>query len=179
MNSAIEKLEQELWDACVIQRASQNQEMTQRWQTDEYSHLKERFLVQTMPTELNHLVQNALLEWQSIENKVCLSSQIDREHFLIEFEKLRQDFLNGDREWLKVIKPLQAATNGAVRNMDWVNLFAWVLPNADKEHTEELRVTGRMVAAIFYIELLSKHGNNPENDNLKKIEARWRLVNKI
>jgi hypothetical protein len=33
--------------------------------------------------------------------------------------------------------------------MDWVNLFSWVLPSADRERAEAHRVVGRMVVAII------------------------------
>jgi hypothetical protein len=60
--------------------------------------------------------------------------------------------------------------------MDWVNLFSWVLPNADRERAEAHRVVGRMVVALFYVELLSKHGADDQSLPLRQIEARWRLV---
>lgn len=177
MNSPIDKLEQELWNACVIQRAAQNEEAIDRWQRNELSHLKERFIVQTMPSELNGLVQSALVQWEQIETKLCSNLRITREKFLNEFEKAREDFLNRGNEYQKTVTSMQYKVYGTVRNMDWVNLFSWVLPNADKEHSDKYRTIGRMVTAIFYIEMLSKHGHDYENENLKKIEARWRLVN--
>ncbi len=160
MNSPIDKLERELWDSCVTQHPAQNQESTVRWQTDELSHLKERFSVHSMPAELDALVQDALIQWQKIEKKLCSGLGINREHFLNEFEKAREDFHNKGNEWQRLINSMKRGVYGAVRNMDWVNLFSWVLPNADKKHTEEHRKTGRMVTAVFYIELLSKHGYN-------------------
>lgn len=177
MNSPIDRLEREFWDSCVTQRPAQNQESIDRWQTDELSHLKERFFVHPMPVELNTLVQDALIQWQKIEKKVCSSLGINREYFLNEFEKAREDFHNRGKEWQRLLTSLQPSVYGAVRNMDWVNLFSWVLPNADKQHSEEHRKTGRMVTAVFYIELLSKYGNDYQNGYLKKIEARWHLVN--
>ena len=36
--------------------------------------------------------------------------------------------------------------------MDWVNLFSWVLPNADRERAEAHRMVGRMVVALFYFD---------------------------
>jgi hypothetical protein len=179
MSSQIDKLEQELWGACVMQRAAKNQETMERWQTDELSHLRERFLVQPMPPELNDLVQSALGQWQKIEEKVSSGLGMNRAEFLMEFEKARQDFLDRGKEWQKAVTCMATKLYGAVRNMDWVNLFSWVLPNADTEHSEEYRAMGRMVTAIFYVELLSKYGHDYANDYLRKIEARWRLASQI
>jgi|GEM_PF-1488188 len=175
--SAIETLQEELWGACVMQRAAQDQEVANRWQTNELSHLKEGFRVQPMPDYLNSFVQDALAEWQQIENKAC--HNLNRGQILSEFEKARDDFLNGGNDWRKIIAAMELSVNEAVLNIDWVNLFAWVLPNADKENAEEHKVTGRIVTAIFYIEQLIKHGSHPEHNNLKRIEARWQLVNQI
>ncbi len=102
---------------------------------------------------------------------------MDREQFLSQFETVRADFFDRGTDWKVTVGYLRDKLYAAVRNMDWVNLFSWVLPSADKEHSIENRATGRMVTAIFYIELLSKYGQDYENDILKKIEARWRLVN--
>jgi hypothetical protein len=177
MNSPIDNLEQALWGACVTQRAAQNQETIDRWQTDEFSHLTERYIIQPMPPSLNVLVQSALVQWQQIEEKVCSNLGINREQFLSEFNKAREDFLGRGREWEKTIISMEPVVYGAVRNQDWVNMFSWVLPKADKEHSEEYEVIGRMVTALFYIELLSKNGHDFESEDLKKIEARWRLAN--
>lgn len=159
-----------------MQRPAQDEETVNRWQEDELSHLKERFLVRSIPSELNELVKSALVEWQQIEKNVCSNMGMSREEFLNEFKKAREDFLNKGEEWQKIINSMQYIVYGAVRNMDWVNLFSWVLPIADKEHSEEYRKIGRMVTAIFYIEMLSKHGYDYENSYLKRIEARWRLL---
>lgn len=179
MNSPIDRLEQELWFSCVIQRHPKDQETINRWQTDEISHLKERFYVQPMPSSLNGLVQSALVQWQQIETKVCSNLGMTREQFLKEFEEAREDFLNNGIKWDKAIYSMQNAVYGAVRNMDWVNLFAWVLPLADTEFLVKHREIGRMVTAIFYIELLSKCGFDDDNLYLRNIEARWRLVNQL
>jgi len=56
----IEKLEQELWNTCVIQYAAKDQETLDRWQRDEYAHIKERFLIQPMPSKLDKLFEKAL-----------------------------------------------------------------------------------------------------------------------
>lgn len=99
-----------------------------------------------------------------------------REVFLSEFEKLREDYLGGGREWRRTALLLSPNIYGAVRNMDWVNLFSWVLPNADQDRAEAHRIIGRMVVALFYVELLSKHESDDQSVPLRKIEARWRLV---
>lgn len=179
MASSIDKLAEELWDACVIQRAAENQETVNRWQADELSHLKERFSIRPIPPEMNELVQSALMEWQQIETNVCSHLGKNREDFLNEFQKTREDFLNGGEEWQTTINYMQNKIYGAVRNMDWVNLFSWILPGADKDHSEEYRKIGRMVTAILYIEVLYDYGHNHESGYLKKIEGRWRLVNQL
>lgn len=179
MNSPIDKLEHELWNACIIQMPAKDHETIDRWQSDEIAHLKECFFVQPIPLGLDELVKNALTQWQQIETKVSLNLGMNREQFLKEFEKTREDFLNKGTEWEKAVESMQFELYGVVRNMDWVNLFSWVLPGADKEYYENHREIGRMVTAIFYIELLSKYGFDDENIYLRNIEARWRLINQL
>ena len=36
-----------------------------------------------------------------------------------------------------------------------------------------------MATALFYLEMLYKYGDDPENYDLKRIEARWRIVNEF
>lgn len=190
MRSPIDQLEERLWGYCVIQLAAQNQETIKRWQTDEIAHIKERFAVQEMPNTLKPLVKAAIEQWKEIERKVCSRLNMNREQFLSKFENLRRNFLEGNNEWREDILLMKPVVYGAVRNMDWVNLFAWVLPNADKEHYDEYQVIGRTVTAVFYVEILSKyiqHVNLPKYENvyddyesgLKRIEARWRLAGNI
>ncbi len=176
MTSPIDKLEEALWGACVIQRAAPDEETVNRWQTDELAHLRERFLVQPLPAEFNDLAGRALAEWRDREHQVCSRQGMTRDAFLSEFEKLREDHRGGGLEWRKTVASLAPKVYGAVRNMDWVNLFSWILPNADRERAEAHRVVGRMVVALFYVELLSKHGFDDQSLPLRKIEARWRLV---
>lgn len=173
MSSPINKLEEEIWVACVRQRAAEDQETTDRWQTDECSHLRERFFVRPMPSELDKLARDALEQWRQIENKVFANLGMSREQFLNEFEKARESYLNKNTEWQMTIVKMQFALSGAVRNLEWVNLFSWILPVADKEHADEYKAAGRVITAIFYIELLAKQSQ----DDLRRIEARWLIVN--
>ena len=179
MIPSIDKLEREIWDIWVRECAAQDGETLKRWQIDELSHLKERFLVQKLPSNLQYLAHNALNQWQELESKICLKLGMDRTEILHVFEAAREEFLRNDKNWERKINPLQNKVWGAVRNINWVDLFSWILPNADIEHSEEYRQIGRLIAAIFYIEMLSKYGHDRDNSNLKKIEARWLLVNRL
>jgi len=69
MTLSIDELESEIWSICVMQRAAQDEETINRWQTNELSHLKERFLVQPLPLELKNMAHSALIEWQQLEKK--------------------------------------------------------------------------------------------------------------
>ncbi|WP_020504018.1 hypothetical protein [Lamprocystis purpurea] len=160
----------------MIQRAAPDEDAVERWQTDELAHLRERFVVRPLPAEFDDLAGRALAEWQDRENTLCSRLGMTPEAFLSEFEKLREDYLSGRQEWRHTVASLSPKIYGAVRNMDWVNLFSWVLPNADRERAEAHRTIGRMVVALFYVELLSKHESDDESLPLRKIEARWRLV---
>jgi len=180
MKSPIDQLVGALWGYCVTQRAPQDQETLERWQTDEVAQIKEGFTVQTMPDNIQPLVEKAIAQWEEREKIVCSRLKMDRELFLNEFQKARESFLKGENGWEKTVLPMGVIVYGVVRNLDWVNLFSWMLPAADPENSEKHRIVGRMVTAIFYTELLSEHGRNPQGDignPLARIEARWRLVN--
>ncbi|MEI7639114.1 MAG: hypothetical protein WCJ37_17520 [Syntrophus sp. (in: bacteria)] len=179
MKSPIDKLEGEVWGSCVRQFVTKDQETSDRWQKDEISHLRERFLIDPMPSELDELVQSALDQWQQIENKVCAKSGKNREQLFCEFEKVRESYINKGTEWQDIISESQTLLYGAVRNMDWINLFTWILPAADKMHADEYRVAGRMMTAIFYIEILSRQDYEEKSNDLKRIDARWRIVNQM
>jgi len=179
MTPSIDKLEREIWSICVLECAAQDQETINRWQTDELSHLKERFLVQSLPLDLKNIAHNALIQWQQLEKNICLKLGMDSIEILNVFESAWEDFLRNRNDLQEKISSLQSKVRGAVPNTNWVNLFSWILPNAVIEHSEEYRQIGRIVTAIFYIEMLSKYGNDHTNSNLKKIEARWLLVNQL
>ncbi|WP_295427354.1 hypothetical protein [uncultured Thiodictyon sp.] len=177
MTSPIDRLEEALWGACVVQGAAPDEGTLVRWQTDELAHLRERFSVRPLPAEFDDLARRALAQWQEREQVACARLGMAREAFLSEFEKLREDYLGGGQEWQRTALSLSSEIHGAVRNMDWVNLFSWVLPNADRERAETHRMVGRMVTALFYVELLFKHVLlDDQSLSLRKIEARWRLV---
>ena len=176
MISPIDQLEEALWGACVMQPAASDEETVERWQTDELAHLRERFRVRPLPAELADLAGRALVQWQEREESVCSRLGLTRDAFLRQFATLREDYLHGGHDWQQHVALLAPAIHGAVRNMDWVNLFSWVLPNTDRERAEAYRMVGRMVVALFYCELLSRHGTDDESLPLRKIEARWQLV---
>jgi hypothetical protein len=179
MNSPIDQLVQELWDECVIRRAAKDQEMAQRWQSDEISHLKEGFLVRAIPDELQSLVLKAIAQWEEIEKKKFNKFDLNKERFLEEFEKARESFWIGNQEWRKFIVFIGSDVQGVFRNLDWVNLFSWILPKADPNHSVKHRTIGKMVTSIFYLELLSKYSKKPNGDinhPLNKIEARWCII---
>lgn len=178
MKSAIDQLEEKVWECCVGQRPAQNRETAEKWQEDAYVHLKERFHVNPLPSSLQPLVDEAIAQWEKIEAKVLNDLGITRDQFLIEFESIRQNFLKNDLSWQKPVTTSGKLVYGAVRNMGWVNLFGWILPAAHPEIADRLRIIGRMVTAMFYIELLWKKINGQEID-LKDIEARWKLANEL
>ncbi len=178
-SSSINKLEGLIWNTCVRAKAPDSEDAISQWQEDEYAHLTEGFMVLPLPSDLNESVQNALAAWNTIEEKVCCRMNMSRAQFLEEFEKMREDFLKNGRQWKTKAMFMSAQVYGSVLNMNWVNLFSWMLPYADRTNSKTLRETGRMVTALFYIELLSKYGDDHENVYLKRIEARWRIVNEI
>jgi hypothetical protein len=76
MTSAIDQLGDALWGACVIQHAAPDDDAMERWQTDELSHLRERFIVRPMPDALDDLVRRALADWQGREQKLCAALEM-------------------------------------------------------------------------------------------------------
>lgn len=177
--SSINKLEGLIWNTCVRAKAPDSEDVVKIWQEDAYAHLTEGFMVLPMPSDLNESVQNALTSWNAIEEKVCCRINMSRGQFLDEFEKTREDFLKKGNIWKINAMKYSAQVYGSVLNMNWVNLFSWMLPYADRTNSKTHRETGRMVIALFYIELLSKYGDDHENVYLKRIEARWRIVNEL
>lgn len=176
MKSVIDQLEEKVWDSCVVERPARNQETVEKWQSDAYVHLKERYYVNPLPSSLHSLIDEAITQWEKIEAKVLNGLGMTKDQFLIEFESTRQNLLKNDLSWQKSVTTSGKLVYGAVRNIDWVNLFGWILPAAYPEIADRLRIIGRMVTAIFYTELLWKNINGNEID-LKEIEACWKLAN--
>ena len=181
MESAIDIMEKEVWACCVRQRAAKGDATIARWQKDEYAHLKERYIVEPMPDTMQPLVEKALAEWQKIENAFCAAVGMSPDEFLEAFEKARESFLmrfdKRDGVWQRFITNGNTL-QGRVRNMDWVNLFAWVLPQADPANRERNIRVGKMVTACLYTEYMFKYALNvgASNEPLRLIEARWKLV---
>ena len=182
----IEKLQSVLSSACVAQRAATSREQIERWQTSEFSYLKESYVISPAPAELAPLIQAALAEWDQIEASILnppqegsfIRARIDRTVFMDQFVQARALYLAGE----PLTQQLQRrclSLRGKVRNMEWVNLFALVLPVADPAHREENLARARMVVAIFYLESIGKSLMSPSTSDetaLRKIEARWQLV---
>jgi hypothetical protein len=185
-HSHIDALEGALWNACVRQRAATSQEQVERWQNDERAHLAERFLIAPAPAEFAAQIEAALTEWDAIESAILAPPQNgpfihpakDRQTFLDEFAEVRRLHLAGEELPLTLVRECVNLA-GKVRNMDWVNLFALVLPAADPEGRAEHLARARMVVAIFYMEKISKvflAVGSGDEEALRKVEGRWRLV---
>lgn len=182
----IDTLEDALWQSCVRQRAATSQQQMDRWQNDERAHLSERFLITLAPSEYAPQIEAALAEWDAIESAILAPPQHgsflwpakDRNVFLDEFAAARSLHLTGTALPESLMR-LCLSLTGKVRNMDWVNLFALVLPAADPEQREGHLARARMVVAIFYLEQIGKMflaSDSPVEEALRKIEGRWQLV---
>lgn len=180
METAIDLMEKDVWACCVRQQAARGDAAITRWQTDEYAHIKEHFIVEPMAAELQPLVEKALSEWQGIEDGFCAAIGMSSDEFLEAFAKARESFLmrfdKRDGVWQEFSKHGNAL-HGRVRNMDWVNIFAWVLPQADPVNRERNVRIGKMVTACLYTEFMFKYAVAGANEEpVRLIEARWRLV---
>lgn len=177
MNSAIDRLEEEVWVACITQRAARDQQTIERWQSNEYAHLKERFIVSPLPASLNDLLENALKEWRQRESRLLSVLGLSRDQFLDQFEKTRASFLQGQNDWQGFVNQAGGAVYAVVKNLDWVNLFGWILPSAKPDEAARLSDIGKTVTALFYLEMLWKNPDARPED-LKRIDARWKLANR-
>lgn len=182
MQSAIVRLESALWDSCVTRMAPANTETAQRWQSDGLAYLKEGFLINPMPESLQPLVDEALAQWKQIEKTAWSRLQMTNEQFFPIFEKMRDSYLQEDDEWKSLIVSVGPALYGAVMNMDWVNLFAWILPMSNPDNFNKYYFFGRLVTAFFYTECLWKFYESDSSDSdrktaLMKIETRWFIIN--
>ncbi len=175
--SAIVKFEGELWHACVFQKAADSKETLNRWQEDELAYLQESFIVEPMPEELRPLMNQALEEWKIREDKVLSKLGMDRREFMHRFQEARESLWRGGFRWPLFALGVGDRVYGVVLNMDWVNLFGWILPRADKANEKQHRERGRLVTALFYSELMLRYVGNPEHRDLVRIEARWVLAN--
>jgi hypothetical protein len=181
MESAIDRLEQEIWAACVRQRLAQDPETLERWRSDQVSHIRERFIIDPMPPSLQPLVDEANTQWEHIESSfLSRRALMDKERFLSEFEAARSSLLQGTKEWGSFALIMGQRAWGVVRNLHWVNLFAWVLPTADPGNRSKHAAIGIMAAAIFYTEAMERHRDGAGTtlgDPLVAIDARWKLAN--
>jgi hypothetical protein len=173
MRSPIDRLEEELSWHCVTQCLAKDTATAQRWMTDPFAHLTEGFIINPVPIRLIPLIQEAQQQWQIREQQCLEGLGLTRESFLETFAEIRRQFLSGQGGWHGAVSALSASVYDVVRNMDWVNVFAWILPRADAQHADVHRETGCVVAAIFYTELLLRHA---DKNVMQRIEARWRLA---
>ena len=174
MASAIDRLIDEVWSCCIDRRPAHDATIMERWQSDPYAYIRESFVVTPLPPSLRPLVQDALNQWQGIEDRILDGIATSRDQFISEFENIRSLYLQGDAAWRTSITAKGCIVCGAVRNMEWVNLFSWILPTACPDLLPAIRQTGKMVTAVLHIEFLWKSMSNPAD--LAGIEARWRLA---
>jgi hypothetical protein len=179
VTSPIDQLESDLWIECVLQSLAEDDATIERWTNNEVVHIKERFIINPMPARMEPLLNQAEVQWKKIEYLVLTKLGQTRDQFLKEFELAREHYISGSKEWEGyAIKML--CLSGAVRNIAWVNLFSWIVPAAICTNIGKYRDIGRMVTAIFYSEQLSKHLSHPSEESidiLRRLEARWFLVN--
>jgi len=178
--SVIEELHDSLHYHCVLRLSAESESVMNRWDSSEFAYFKEGFKILPIPgdTKTHENVKNAQIQWNKKEKNILKALNMDKINFLKEFNKARDSHLAGTREWETFIFCSAPIVYGCVRNMSWVNLFAWILPLADKENHDKHKEIGLMVASLFYIEMLYKYGKNTENSEaLANIEAKWQILN--
>jgi hypothetical protein len=172
VTSIIDQLVESAWDNCVGRKAAKDQEEAIKWQNDEYAFIKESISVQSLPSMLVPDVDKALDQWSKIEQRVLEELRMTQEQFLTEFERTRQCYLSGNNSW-RNSKVLNVCVTGVVRNMEWVNLFGWMLPESYPSIKKSMPNISKMVTAIFYLELLIRR-ESPSY--MSKIEVRWKMA---
>ncbi|RMG02685.1 MAG: hypothetical protein D6726_07075 [Nitrospirae bacterium] len=175
--SPIDSLIEEVWDCCITRLLPKDREMRNRWEEDELTFLREGFRLAPLPEKLKPLTIEALAQWKEREEKVLERLKMDREVFLREFNLIRDSYLNKENNWQTPLLSMAHIVYGAVRNMDWVTLFTWILPITDSENAAKYLEAGKMITALFYLEILYKYLANPQGCHaLDKIETRWQMA---
>ncbi|MEJ5366629.1 MAG: hypothetical protein WHS86_16155 [Desulfosoma sp.] len=182
----VDQLVDETYAHCVRERPARDAETVYRWQKDEISHLRERFEVLPLMPELRQLALEAVDHWRERESRLLETLKTTKEEFLSTFRAIREDVLKGGSQSLRAAYALYPKTRGVCRNMDWVNLFSWILPQADPDRAAIYGEVGRIVTACLYIEILSKlqpfqaeEESITKDRDLMRIEARWQLAERL
>ena len=180
--SAIDQLEQVMWSQVITQSPATDDDTIRRWYEDDLVHLKERYRVAPMDESNRELVNAAIAEWSLIQVKFTENAGFSEDEFLERFTQLREWKLENVPQAGVNVAQLSQMARGVVKNMDWVNLFSWILPQADPKHKLAHLLWGRMVTGIYYVELLGKQnistvgsGDNP----ITRVDARWRYMDEL
>ena len=189
MQSKIDELIDELWFNCVSRPVADNIDQAKEWEEDRDLYLS--LIIKTvgpLPEKLQPLVNEAIMEWQKGEEYFFKLFRKDRETFLQIFNQVRESIYGDTDEWRRNVKDLGPNCNKILLNMDIVNVFSWILPNADTINAPQYRQIGELMSSILYMSILWKklikyQGEIKTNADLlnmidiKNIDARWKAAN--
>lgn len=168
-----------VWSRCVQRRAAKDDETAQRWQDDYLTYMREGFAFLPTGSDMEPAIEDAIDAWKEIEAQIFSMIGMDRAGFMDKFESARANLLAGGADWQVFAFENGPLVNGAVFNIDWVGLFAWILPLADAKRLDTYREIGRMVTATLYTEILYKSMEEPLVLENSHIEEKWRMAKEI
>jgi len=175
--TSIDRLWEEVYWCCVNPLYPKDETTAKLWKEDEFLRLKHGYYITPLPEKLKGHILDAISFWKRREIEVFEKMGMKRDEFLRKFRELREDYYQGGKRWKKNVVIFYSKVKGAVKNIQWVDLFSWILPIADSENVEVYRSIGMVMTALFYIEMLFKSSYPSGEDYIKRIEARWKIVN--
>ena len=149
MDTAMDRLEQKVWEVCVYRLAAVDDATVERWQRDHLAVYREHYHVQPLPARYDVLVAEALAEWDRIEARLLERLGLTAATFDARFQAIRQGLVAHDPAALRVGMAFGHIAYGVVRNLSIVNCFACFLPRAVPDRRNELATLGRRITAVF------------------------------
>jgi hypothetical protein len=149
--SAIDDLTEAL-GAIAVRPVTQGKEETQRWLSDLEAYTRARMgNVRPLSDRLRPLVERAMDEWRESE-RGFFGKQSRKE-----FVRWAAESMELGRKTLDIVLfGERNAQNHTVRNIAWVDAFAWILPCADPQNAPDYRSVGQAMAAIMWCEAMLK-----------------------
>jgi len=117
------------------------------------------------PPDMDALVRKAGAAWRELERTFLAVLDLGLEDFLRLFDQVRASREAGTGTWNGLVESYGYLCDGAVPGIEWVDAYAWRLPAADPDRSDDFRETARLMAAILYFDTLHRNASGAIDDD--------------
>ncbi len=152
IHKEISSLYPEIKNLCRTPQIMSSEDAEYFTENPEVFYRKKMELVKKIPEDLESKALDVSQKWLEHQNKLVKDIPAFKQHIVVIDCNIRSG-----KEWKDELRLTGLCSNGAVRNIDHVELFAWMLPAASVMHSDYYQRIGMVKAGLLFIDSIYKH----------------------